>query len=143
MRTLILTLALTLSTLLPAGAVKKIEANPINIAVMLTQEKDTASMASTCDYYGYVRQIPQDGYTVFRHANGSVIRYKYLDADQKYPTIEVKSKASQKEKEETLKHLNFQKNGNSFERRSVGYTTRCIFGPRNFIVLTNYSKLRQ
>ena len=140
MKKYILTLFGIIFTLIPARAMNKNEANPINIAVLLTQETDTASMASTCDYYGYVRQIPSDGYTVFKHANGSIIRYKYIDSDQKYPTIEVISKASQKEKDNTLQSLNFKKAGNSYERRSIGYTTKCTSGSHGSLILTRYPK---
>ena len=128
-----------LFSLLPVHAVKTIEANPINIAVMLTQETDTAKMASTCEYYGFTRQIIKDGYTIFIHPNGSVIRYKFTNADQKYPTIEVTSKVSQKEKDNTLKNLNFQKSGNTYERKSVGHTTHCTNGPHGTLILTRYS----
>lgn len=128
-------LSLIFITALPAGAVKKIEANPINIAVMLTQERDTAEIASTCVYYGYERQLPQDGYTIFTHVNGSKIRYKLIDGD-KYPTLEVKSKVSEKEKDKILKNLNFQKNGNAYERKSIGHTTRCASGKNGYLILT-------
>lgn len=127
-------------SLLPLHAVKKIEANPINVAAMLTQETDTAKIASTCDYYGYIRQHPIDGYTVFKHPNGSVIRYKYTDPDQKYQTIEVVSKASQREKENTLQSLSFQKIGNAYERRSISFTTRCTSGPHNSLIFQQLPK---
>ena len=147
-------------SLLPLHAVKKIEANPINIAVMLTQEIDTARMASTLEYYGYTaithtarradtkpqasilraQQANTDGFAVYSHPNGSVIRYKFENSNQKYPTIEVISKTSQKDKDQTLKNLNFQKIGNSYERKSVGYTTRCINGPHGSLILTLHGK---
>ena len=140
-----------LFSLLPLHAVKKIEANPINIAVMLTQETDTARMTSTLRYYGYKPSFENstsyqtasaglssgETYT-FTHQNGSVIRYKFTNTDQKYPTIEVTSKVSQKEKDQTLKNLNFQKTGNSYERKTVGYTTRCVNGPHGLLILTRY-----
>ena len=139
MKKIILTLIAIIFSLLPAHAVKKIEANPINIAVMLTQETDTARITSTCEYYGYTRQTPKDAYTIFTHPNGSVIRYKFTNIDQKYPTIEVNSKASQKEKDKILKNLNFQKDGNTYVRKSVGYTTRCTTGPHSSLIIIRHS----
>ena len=159
MKKYILIFAAIIFSLLPVQAVKKIEANPINIAVMLTQETDTAKMASTLEYYGYTaithtarsadtkpqasilraQHANTDGFAVYSHPNGSVIRYKFTNADQKYPTIEVTSKASQKDKDNTLKNLNFQKSGNTYERKSVGYTTRCTNGPHSSLILTRYS----
>ena len=147
-------------SLLPAHAVKKIEANPINIAVMLTQETDTAKIASTLRYYGYTavthtarstytephtpilraQHADTDDYIVYFHPNGSVIRYKYTESDQKHPTIEVTSKASQKEKDQTLQSLNFQKNGNFYVRKSVGYTTYCASGSHGTLILTRHGK---
>lgn len=126
-------------SILPVGAIKKIEANPINIAVMLTQEIDTAKIASTCEYYGYERQLPKDGYTIFTHANGSQIRFKHPEGE-KYPTIEVKSKVSNKEKYKILKNLDFQKSGNAYERKSIGYITRCTNGKSGYLVLTNQKR---
>lgn len=127
----------------PVRAVKKIEANPINVAVMLMQEKDTTSMASTCEYYGYTRQPENNGYTIFKHLNGSQIRYKYSDSNQTFPTVEVTSKASFKEKNQILQNLNFNKVGNTYEQKSVGFTTRCSFGPHGTLILTRHTKLRE
>ncbi|MDE5870854.1 MAG: hypothetical protein K2H22_02760 [Muribaculaceae bacterium] len=149
MKAYILTLLLFLINIFPAGAdskfdihpIKKIEANPINVAVMLSERPDSISIASTCEYYGYILQSPQDGYTVFKHPNGSVIRFTFKEADngKKYFTIEVRSKDSQKEKDQILQNLNFQKSGNACVRRSVGYTTRCTNGPRGALIFQQQS----
>ncbi|MDE5871227.1 MAG: hypothetical protein K2H22_04755 [Muribaculaceae bacterium] len=152
MRQIILTLVILLFTLLPTGAankldihpVKKIEANPINVAAMLTERPDSASVASTCEYYGYTLQSPQDGYTVFRHPNGSVIRFTFKEEKngKRYSTIEVRSKASQKEKDQILQTLNFQKSGNAYVRRNIGYTTQCTNGPQGSLVFQQQPKIR-
>lgn len=121
MKTLLLTILLF--TLLPASAenkfevmpVKKIEADPINVAVILTEKLDSTSMVSTCEYYGYVNQQSQEDFTVFKHPNGSIICFNFTTADngKKYTTAEVKSNDSQKEKDQKLQQLNFRKNGNN------------------------------
>lgn len=122
---------------------KKIEANPINIAVMLMQENDTASMAKSCEYYGYTRQPQNNGYTVFNHLNGSSIRYKYTDSNQQFPTVEVTSKVGSKERDKILQNLNFHKNGNSYEQKSVGRLIKCSFGSQGILILTRYPKKQE
>ena len=124
---------------LPAQAVKKIEANPINIAYMLAQDTDSASMAKTCEYYGYVRQSTQDGYTVFKHTNGSIIRYTFKneDKDKPYPYVEVKSKSSSREIDAILSNLGFQKQGNNYELKTGKFTRSKItyrHGSNGFLV---------
>lgn len=125
--------------------VKKIEANPINVAVMLTEQLDSASTAATCEYYGYVNQPSQDGFSVFKHPNGSIIRFTFTTADngKQYPTVEVKSKGTQKENDKILESLNFKKNGNVSERRSIGFTTQCATASQGFIRLQAIPKSKQ
>ncbi|MDE7347565.1 MAG: hypothetical protein K2N48_12615 [Muribaculaceae bacterium] len=146
-----LLLSLIFISPLPAGAVKKVEANPINVAVILTEKLDSASIASTLLYYGYIPSSESNPShktedsrlkTEYTHHNGSVIRYSFTKADNGnlYPTIEVTSKASQKEKEQILKNLNFQKNGNAYERRSISHTTRCTNGPRGSLIFQQQPK---
>lgn len=84
MRKLTLILSLIFFTLLPSSAEnkfevmpKKIVANPLNVAVMLTEQLDSTSMVSTCEYYGYVNQKSQEDFTVFKHPNGSIIRIAF------------------------------------------------------------------
>ena len=127
-------------SLLPAQAVKKIEANPINVAVMLSEQQDSASLAKTCDFYGYQNHGNQDGYAVFKHQNGSIIRFKFVpDEDGKqYATIEVTSKVTQKDRDTILKGLNFHKSGNAYERRSIGHITRLTTAARGFLRLTRH-----
>ncbi len=135
-------LSLIIATSLPAGAVKKIEANPINIAVVLTQETDSSKMASTLEYYGYVLQSPpSNGQQAYMHPNGSVIRYQYLN--QKYPTVEVTSKVSSTERNKILKNLNFRKKGNTYERKSIGYTTECASGSPGSLIFTRHYKKKE
>lgn len=110
-----------------ASAANKHEANPINLAVILTEKNDSATIASICEFYGYQTQPSQDGYNVYHHPNGSIIRYTVKPADdgRQYSTIEVKSKISSKEQDEILKKLRFQKTGNTYERPSFTHLTRC------------------
>ena len=141
----ILPLLAILFSLLPIeAATLKIEANPINVAAILTELPSSTALASTCEYYGYIQQSPQDGYTVYKHPNGSVIRYSFNEADngKSYSTVEVTSKVSQKEKDSILQELNFQKTGNACDRRSVGYTTRCTNGRHGALIFQQRPKTK-
>lgn len=144
MKKLTLIHALLLLTILPIHAVRKVEANAINVAVMLTEQVDTDAIASTCEYYGYERQPSQDGYNVYKHPNGSIIRYTFTTAEngKEYPTIEVKSKGNQKDNDELLQGLNFQKSGNSYERKSIGHRTRCTSSSQGSLCFSNYPKIK-
>ena len=144
MKKITLLLSLLLFTLLPTHAVKKVEANAINVAVMLTEQPDSAGIASTCEYYGYVSQPKQDGYNVYKHPNGSIIRYTFTTEEdgKSYPTIEVKSKDSQKGKEEILQELNFKKNVNGYERRALGHHTTCSTS-QGFLRFINHPKSKK
>ncbi len=144
-------LSLIIISPFPAQAVRKIEANPINVAVMLTEKLDSDDMAATLRYYGYALSSEskpslktEDSRlkTEYSHPNGSVIRYSFTKADngKLYFTIEVNGKATQKEKEEILKNLNFRKNGNAYERRSLNHLTRCTNGPRGSLIFQQQPK---
>ncbi len=139
----LLSLIFTLS--LSAQTRKNIEANPINVAVSLMHRTDTASMSSALRYYGYGMQAsqPADGFTVYTHPNGSTINYKYADSHQPFPTVELTSKVSAKERDEILQDLKFEKVGNAYEQKSIGFTTRCQLGPHGTIILQRIPKSKK
>ena len=132
----ILTLTLFIISLLPASAVKKFDANPINIAAMMVQRTDSAQVASTCEYYGFTYHGVEDGYTVMKKTNGSEIRFTYMDngTKQKYPIITVKTKDAHKEIDARLKELGFERKGNIYEIKRNQYSryiTQCSVGPHH------------
>lgn len=134
-----LPLLLLLLTLLPqtANAVKKIEANPINIAAVLVEKTDSAKVASTLEFYGYTFQTEEDGYTVMKHSNGNEIRYSFNPAETKYPTVIVKTKGTRKSIDAKLKELDFEKSGNGYEKirnQNSRYKTQCNFGSHSTIL---------
>ena len=156
-----LPLILLLITLLPAQAVKKIEANPINIAFLLAQETDSAKMASICDYYGYQPYndngnsnksasagLSSGETNTYRHPNGSIIRYTFRDATeaQPYPQVEVKTRQSSKDIDFTLTDLRFEKQDNGYERKLGQYSrhaTTCKRGHNGFLILRHIRLPRQ
>ena len=134
-----LTLLLLILTLLPASAIKKFEANPINIAAVMVEKTDSAHIASTCEYYGFTYQGVEDGYTVMKRTNGNEIKFTFNDNGtiNKYPTIVVKIKEAHKEIDARLKELNFEKKGNTYEIKRNQYSryiTQCNFGTRNTLI---------
>lgn len=139
MKQIFLTLTLLLLTLLPAGAVKKFEPNPINVAAVIIEKTDSAKVASTCEYYGFTYQGVEDGYTVMKRPNGNEIKFTFNDngTPQKYPTVVVKAKGTHKEIEEHLKAVNFEKEGNKYtvpHNLYSRYITQCSIGSRNTLV---------
>ena len=137
-------LSLILISPLSANAANKHEANPINLAVILTEKNDSATIASICEFYGYQAQSSQDGYTVYQHPNGSIIRYTFTPADdgRQYATIEVKSKISSREQEEIFKDLRFQKTGTAYERPFFTHLTRCSQS-QGFLRFSNHPKSKK
>lgn len=129
---------------LSAYAVNKHEANPINLALILTEKNDSATIASICEYYGYQVQPSQDGYTVYQHPNGSIIRYNFTQAEdgRQYSTIEVKSNISSREQDEILKDLRFQKTGNTYERPSFTHLT-CCASNQGYLKFSNHPKSKK
>ena len=134
-----LTLLLLIFTLLPASAIKKFEANPINIATVMVSKTDSAQIASTCEYYGFTYQGVEDGYTVMKRTNGNEIKFTFNNNGtiNKYPTIVVKIKEAHKEIDARLKELNFEKKGNTYEIKQNQYSrfiTQCNCGPHNTLI---------
>ena len=140
----ILTLTLLIISMLPASAVKKFEANPINIAAMMVQRTDSAQIASTCEYYGFVYQGVEDGYVVMKRTNGSEIKFTFNDngTKQKYPIIVVKTKDDHKEIDTRLKELGFDRKGSIYEIKRNQYSryiTQCSVGPHHTLTFRRFN----
>ena len=140
MKQIFLTLTLLLISILPASAAKKIEANPINIAVNLVEKTDSLRIASTLDYYGYTYQNTEDGYTVMQDTNGNEIRYSFkeIDSSNKYPIVIVKIQGTHKAIDSKLKELDFEKIGNCYEHMRNEYSkyrTQCKFSPKSTMII--------
>ena len=139
MKQIIFTLALLTLTLLSANAAKKIEANAINIAAILVEKTDSAKVASTLEYYGYTLQGKEDGYCVMKHPNGTEIRFTFNEdgTPSKYPTVTVKHNTTQKDLNNRLNELNFEKSGNGYERAKNAYShylTHCTSGSHSTLI---------
>lgn len=136
MKHILLTITILLLTLIPAGAVKKFQPNPINVAAIIVEKTDSAKVASTCEYYGFKYQGVEDGYTVMKRPNGTEIKFTFNNngTPQKYPTVVVKAKGTHKEIEEHLKGVNFEKEGNLYTAPHniySRYIKQCSIEPHN------------
>ena len=98
------------------GAVKKVDANPINVGVLIAEKGDSTQVASLFRYYGYTPKGMENDYQIMKHFNGNEMRYSFNDSgkEMKYPTIVVKTDASQKETDAILTELKFVKTGNAY-----------------------------
>ncbi|MDE5841309.1 MAG: hypothetical protein K2H49_10370 [Muribaculaceae bacterium] len=145
MKKILLTILIVTFSLLTANAIKKIEANPINIGVSIVEYTDSASIVSDLKYYGYaLKQSDKDG-AIFSHANGSIIRFimPQSTSNDKYPIIEVTTKAGIKGIDQIFKSLRFKKEKDSYERiasRYDKYITRCSIGNTGHLIIHREKK---
>ncbi len=144
--------------------VKKGNAHPINIASLLVLKQDSATIASTLEYYGYTLQsqsplkpetlTPEtSGSAIFTHPDGSTISFYFPsplkpdtskpDTSILHPTIQVHTKTSKTQIEKILSDLDYKKSGNHYETTASKYSkhlTKCTFGPGNVITFTRQKK---
>ena len=130
---------------LPAQAVRTMTANPINIASRLILYTDSAKVATALQYYGYMAQSRDNGYTVFAHPDGPIIRFMYPKTDSKenFPTVQIKTKIPKTEAEKILKDLDYKKTSTGYETTSSKYSTHitsCSFDPNNTITFQRLPK---
>lgn len=127
---------------LPAGAVKTINANPINVAVVIVETNDSVKIAETLYYYGYgLKETTYDGYKVMKHSNGSEIKYSFDGG--KYPKVELKTDQTANEIDRQLSDLKFKKDGNNYERMINRYgnrVTQCYVRPKNKLIFQRIMK---
>lgn len=147
MRPVILTIITLFLTILSAEAVRKINVNPVNLAVVIVEKSDSADIASTFDYYGYTLTEETDGYKVMRHPNGDEIRYSFSDKGilQTFPIVIVKAKENSKALGFRLNELKFEKTRDVYERKINRYghhVTQCISGPHGTLTFRRLTKYK-
>ena len=148
MKKLTLIITILLFTFLPIGAVKKFEANPINVAIVIVEKGDSASISKLFDYYGYAYKNTEDGYRIMKHSSGNEMRYSISDScDGTTNTkVIVRTKATHKEVDNLLTELKFKKIGNLYERiihRYNNQVTQCRFSPRNTLIFERLTAKNQ
>ncbi len=123
----------------------EINANPINVAVVIVEKGDSAKIADLFDYYGYTLHGTEDGYKVMKDTKGNEIRYSFNvpEAIDQYPKVMVKNKENAVEIDNRLNDLKFKKVGDGYER-TINYDknliTKCFLISGNSLVLQRSKK---
>ncbi|MDE6339877.1 MAG: hypothetical protein K2K97_08855 [Muribaculaceae bacterium] len=128
------------------------------MAVILSEQSDSASIVSTCEYYGYElstqssntlknssKELFSDKTNTYIHSNGSTMTVSFKESgksESKY-SIEVTSKISQKDKDQILKNLNFKKIEDFYERSSFNHITRCYNGKHGSLIFQKHPKIME
>ncbi len=125
---------------IPAGAVKTINANPVNLAVAIVEKVDSVKVQREFDYYGYKFLSTEDGFKVMKSPNGHEIRYSFQDpkALDNHPVVIVKTTETSEELNKRLTNLKFKKEGNSYNRIASlddRHIIQCTPGPSNTLLL--------
>lgn len=139
MKKSILFLLLAFFVIIPVQALKTINVNPINLAVVIVEKTDTAKIKMEFDYYGYQLQDIEDDYYIMKSPKGNEIRYTFKDTitSGNYPTVIVKTTETRKEIEARLKDLKFEKEGNTFRclrSRNDDHIFQCTYGPYKTLI---------
>ncbi len=115
----ILSIIFTIASL-PAGAVKTINANPVNLAAVIVEMVDSARIENEFAYYGYTLDSTEDGFKVMRSPNGHELRYSLNDskAIDGRPVVLVKTIENPAQIASRLNELQFEKHGDSYRRVS-------------------------
>lgn len=133
-------------TMLASGAKKEtnptanpLNANPINVAVLIIEKGDSTKIVDLFDYYGYSLHDTTAGYKVMKDSRGNEIKYTFDDplSAGKYPKVIVKTNEKRKEIDKRLKDLQFKKDGDIYEHminRDKKYITKCSFEKKNILV---------
>ncbi|MDE6017823.1 MAG: hypothetical protein K2G85_03295 [Muribaculaceae bacterium] len=130
---------------LPAGAVKTINVNPINLAVVIVEKTDSTKIQREFDYYGYTLHTIEDGFKVMKNPNGNEIRYCFdkISKSDYHSTVIVKPNESQSEIDAKLKDMHFKKRGDIYSRiasRDDRYIIQCTIGTSNTLLFKNIKR---
>ncbi len=121
---------LSLIFTLPAGAVKTINANPVNLAAVIVEMVDSARIEKEFAYYGYTLDSTEVGFKVMRSPNGHEIRYSLSDpkAVDGRPVVIVKTTETPVQLDIRLTDMQFEKKGDTYTRvshRDEDHLIRC------------------
>ncbi len=111
----ILTLLLLVLTALPTKAQDEISSS-LYLGFILVDEPTIDGMSEICDYYGLQALPTTDGYTTYRHTDGTIFRYKQSDdrhEGMEGRLLEIQTSTSKKEINSALKNLMYKKSGSA------------------------------
>ena len=86
--------------------------NPIYLGFILLDEPTIEGMSEICEYHGLTPESITDGYTAYRAADGTILRFKQSEdptAGVNGNLIEIRTKAPQKNIDKIFKTLNYTK----------------------------------
>ncbi|MDE6654507.1 MAG: hypothetical protein K2K37_09005 [Muribaculaceae bacterium] len=127
----LLSLTLLLSTLLLCLG-QQSASDPVIIGSTLVNKSSLDQMADICQWNQLIEQPSEDGFRVFRHDDGTLIKFKM--SDDKIPYIEVQTTQSRKKIEKSLFKVGFSKDKERYIRGSIyaiRYTTAETLGNKN------------
>lgn len=90
--------------------------SPLYLGFILVDEPTIESMSKVCDYYGLQAIPTTDGYTTYKHEDGTIFRFKQSDdrtEGMDGRLLEIQTLASQKEIDKALKNLAYKKTGSA------------------------------
>lgn len=88
--------------------------SPLYLGFILVDEPTVQTMSEVCDYYGLQAIPTTDGYTTYRHEDGTIFRFKQSDNKSEGLNgrlLEIQTPLSQKEINKALKTLTYKKAG--------------------------------
>ncbi len=111
-----LSVLLTLITLCvsPQATAQTELSSPLYLGFILVDEPTVETMAEVCDYYGLQAIPTTDGYTTYKHPDGTIFRFKQSSdrtEGMDGRLLEIQTPASSKEINKTLQALAYKKSG--------------------------------
>lgn len=88
--------------------------SPLYLGFILVDEPTIETMSEVCDYYGLQAIPTTDGYTTYKHEDGTIFRFKQSDDNSQGldgRLLEIQTPASQKDIQKALKSLTYKKSG--------------------------------
>lgn len=140
-RSIVIILAFFFLPMISAYAqMKRITGEPVNIGVLLVNQNSLDEMIETCEYYNMTPQAMDDnGYTVYKHPDGSTIRFKVsVQEDKTFPIVKITTKKKSKDIEKILTELRFKKTDNGYETSGRLVRTHCQLDNKTLIFTKVY-----
>ena len=111
----LLSLLLLLISVIPMTAQEELS-SPLYLGFILVEEPTIETMSDVCDYYGLQALPTTDGYTTYRHEDGTIFRFKQSDNRDEGMDgrlLEIQTPISEKELHKALKSLLYKKSGSA------------------------------
>lgn len=140
MKSFLVSLAFFLSGMLLSFGQQNIS-NPLSLGIILVNQTSVDRMDELCQWYKLTEQPSDDGFHVFRHDDGTLIKFNM--SEDKIPYVEIHTSQNKKNIEKTITEAGFNKDKGLYVKGSVHaikYTTAKILGNRNKRVIFTIQK---